>query len=198
MAATKKTKEELLEQQRAIARELLELEGGEAGAVSAATNAEEGNLEGRRGPEDFYVASNTEMVTFIPNHMLQARPKHSESNPGRMQQFFFYKRLTDEKILCFTEGEADFMMKSSHRVILRQLGVSDGSAYSKYIKECGMRSGQRIPRKKAQEILDGAFNAELEAAKGHYREPDPQNIHFDDTVKRHKNARSIIQGFNPS
>lgn len=205
MAAKKKTRAQLeaaaKKAQAALAA--LDLEEGVATAPatkkkSAVAPKADDPLEARRTAEDFQLIPTAENVIFSPNHILMAKQQRNERDPRKLQRFFFYKRLTDDKLLCYTEAEADFMQKSSHKVILRLLGVSDGSAYAKSIRECGVRIGQVIPVKKAQDILNSAWAAELEAAKGHFDEPDPQNIHFDDTVRRHRNAKSIIQGFNPN
>ena len=146
---------------------------------------------------DYDIAKNVQFVSFQPNHSLMGKPDLREQDQ-KPQRLFFYKRLTDDKILIFTEAEASFMMESSHRPILRQIGVSDGRAYWNYLRNCGVRVGERILVTKAQEILNAAMDAEMEAARGNYDDPMPQNVHFDSTVRRHKNAKNIIQGFSPS
>lgn len=192
----KRTREQILAELEALDK----AEGKTPAKKPAPAAAAKGDdpLESRRTAEDFQLISTAENVIFSPNHVLMAKPQRNERDPRKLQRFFFYKRLTDDKLLCYTEAEADFMQKSSHKVILRLLGVSDGSAYAKSIRECGVKVGQVIPVKRAQDILNNAWAAELESAKGHFDDPDPQNIHFDDTVRRHRNAKSIIQGFNPS
>jgi len=119
------------------------------------------------------------MVIFQPNNSLMAEPRLRERDL-LPQRIFFYERSTDGQILVFTEQEADLIgMKSSHRHILKQIGCSDGRAYTKYLRECGVKVGEMIPKSRAREILKGAFNAELEAARGQFSTPQAQNVHFD-------------------
>lgn len=190
-----RSRQEIEESIRAQQRELAALDEPEAGNTEASGGDADG-LDGRES--DFSLSKKSPYVIFSPNHQLMAKPRPNERNPAKRQRYFFYKRLTDDVVLCYTEAEADFMLKSTHKVILRQIGVSDGSAYSKFIRTCGIKPGEQVLRKRAQEVLDGAYKAELEAARGHYVDPDPQNVHFDDTVRRHRNARGIIEGFNPA
>jgi hypothetical protein len=204
MAGTKKTREQLLKaaEKTRKALEALDVEEGVTTPTkkvpTAAPTPEADPLEARRTAEDFQLIPSADNVIFSPNHVLMAKPQRNERDPRKLQRFFFYKRLTDDKVFCWTEAEADLMLKSSHKVILRLIGVSNGTAYSKSIQNCGVKIGQVIPVKRAQEILNAAYEAELESARGNFDDPDPQNVHFDDTVRRHRNAKSIIQGFNPS
>lgn len=127
---------------------------------------------------DFNLNKSSEYVVFRPNHQLMARPQLREVD-GRPQRYFFYKRVTDDRVLCFTEAEAAMQMKGSHKFILRQIGCSDGSAYHKFINTCGVKAGDRITLEKAQEILKGAMDAEIQAANGNFDDPMPNNVHFD-------------------
>lgn len=127
---------------------------------------------------DFNLAKSNEMVIFQPRHPLIAKPGQREQDL-KPQRMFFYKRLDTDQIVCFTEAEAAMQEKGSHRFLLRQVGVSDGSAYWQSIRSCGVKNGQRIPLAQAQKILADAFAAELESARGKYSKPLPQNVHFD-------------------
>jgi len=127
---------------------------------------------------DFTLTGGGGTVRFQPNHSLMARPRRRELD-NQLQRTFFYTRLSDNRMLHFTEQEAAMMMKSSHAMILKQIGCSDGSAYAKYIRECGVKPGQEISREKAQEILKGALEAEIASAKGNFANPQSQHVHFD-------------------
>lgn len=129
---------------------------------------------------DFNIPNASEEVIFQPRHQFMASRKLREQDL-RPQRLFFYKRITDNEIICWDEQYAALMMKSSHRFILQQLGVSDGSAYRKFIDNCGVKPGERVTKLRAREILEGAYQAELAAASGHYANPDPQNVHYDES-----------------
>lgn len=129
-------------------------------------------------------------VVFRPNDPLMGRPELRQVDK-RPQRVFFYKNLQTDEILQYTEAEAARMMTSSWAPILRQLGVGTGEVYRKFIRECGVKVGERIPIERAQQILRDAFNAELEAAKGNYADPDPQNVHFDDSFKTEAQRRAF-------
>lgn len=179
-----------------IDRELQELEGPEETTKKPKEQVTDDALDERN--TDFEpLKRNVEYVLFQPNHQLMGKLELREQDQKR-QRLFFYKRLTDDQILCYTEAEAARMMESSHAPVLRQIGVSDGSAYWSYLKNCGVKPGQRITVQRAQELLTAAQNAEMEAARGHYDDPMSQNVHFDATIRKHKNSRAIIQGFSPN
>lgn len=189
----KEKQEEIARLQREVAQE----QGSVDKDAKTTDDAPSGDpLDGRES--DFDLVKDTRMVTFRPQFgaELMGKPKLREQDQ-KPQRFFFYKRLTDDKEFCYTEAEAALMMQSNHAMILRQLGCSDGTAYWKYIRTCGLKDGQRVPIEKAKEVLRGAYAAERAAAMGNYAEPMAQNIHFDSTVRRHRNAQNIIQGFSP-
>lgn len=128
---------------------------------------------------DFELKKRTEFVIFQPNHGLMGRPRLREQDL-QPQRIFFYERLNEPgRIFPLTEQEAAMMLKSSHAPILKQIGCSDGKTYSEFINNCGVQSGERIPLEQAQKILKDAWDAELEAARGHFANPFPQNVHFD-------------------
>ena len=127
---------------------------------------------------DFTLKKSSKFVTFQPRHELMAKTKLREVD-RKPELIFFYRRMTDDKLLYFSEGEAALMEKSSHRFMLRRLGCGDGAAYAAHIKNSGVKAGERIPIEKAQEILNGALEAELEVAKLNIRVPKAQNVHFD-------------------
>jgi hypothetical protein len=142
---------------------------------------------------DFNLAKDTGMVRFVPRHQLMAKTPRRQQDL-RPQKFFWYKRLTDDQILYFTEGEAAMMMKSSHAPVLRALGVSDGSAYNHFLATCGVKSGQVIPKAQARKIISDALDAELASAQGHYEQPASQTGIIDDSIRNHPNAAGIIAG----
>lgn len=129
---------------------------------------------------EFDLKGESEFVIFRPNHQLMSRPERREQD-GKLQRIFFYQRVTDNKIFAFTEAEAARLRRSSHNVILRQLGVSDGRTYAQFINNCGLKAGEKVSKKKAEEILKGAFDAELKAATGKFANPLDQNVHFDNS-----------------
>lgn len=144
---------------------------------------------------DFDLKKSSGYVIFQPVHQLMGKPDPRQQDL-KPQRIFFYKRLTDDKILTFTEAEIARIVysnpPSSHAFILRQIGVSDGSTYAKFIQNCGVKTGERVTLEKAQEILDGALEAEIAAATGNFAQPDPQNVFYDDSIRRHQNAKGIM------
>lgn len=81
------------------------------------------------------------------------------------------------------EQEAAMQMKGSHRHILEQIGCSDMSAYKKVIAECGLKPDEVVPKEKAQEILNKAMEAEIQAATGHFDTPMDNSVHYiDDSI----------------
>jgi hypothetical protein len=129
---------------------------------------------------DFAIKSDSETVIFQPNHQLMARPA-LRGVDMRPQWVFFYKRLTDNKILCFSEQDAAMMEKSSHRFFLQRIGASDGRTYQLSVRNCGVKPGTVIPKIQAQKILDDAFQAELKTAEGNFVAPKSQNVHYDES-----------------
>lgn len=200
----KKTREELLKAQAKINKELAELEPEKTQPVAPENQIKKepqpapDDLDGRQS--DFDLTKSNSMVSFQPNHQLMAKVERNERDPRKLQRFFWYKRVTDDRIICYTEREAALWRSrgSSVRNILRLIGWSDGRAYSHVIRNCGVRVGQVIRFEQAQKILQDAHDAELKSAEGNIDEPDPQNIHFDDSIRRHANGRNIMQSFNPS
>lgn len=99
----------------------------------------------------------------------------------KRQWRFFYER-PDGSIIDCTEQEAASNIKSSQKFRnFRPIGVSDGQATIDYMMNCGYRAGQMVPIKKAQEIMRGAYEAELEAARknGNTRQPQYNGVIFD-------------------
>ncbi len=91
---------------------------------------------------------------------------------------FFYERQNGEIIAC-NNDEAANLMRSSHKHLIKQVGVSDGTAYSNFLRNSGVKMNQIIPIAQAKELLDGAFKAELEAARGHFERPYYNPVTFD-------------------
>lgn len=149
-----------------------------------------GNDDLSERESDFNLVSDTRFVVFKPNDPLMAQPEMREID-RRPQRVFFYKNLQTDQIMQYTEAEAARMMTSSWAVILRQIGVSDGSAYRNSIRGCGVKVGERIPLERAQKILRDAYDAELTAATGHYADPEPQNVHFDNSFKTEAQRRAF-------
>lgn len=140
------------------------------------------NLDDRES--DFNLNKATENVVFRPNHQLMAKTKLRERDL-MPQLIYFYqdtRYIPEIKINVYNEGDAAFMEKSSHRFFLHPLGCSDGKTYTKTIRGCGVKSGEIIPRERANQILKDAFDAELKAAKKHgYNKPQDQNVKFDNS-----------------
>lgn len=61
-----------------------------------------------------------------------------------------------------------------------------------------LRANMIISVAESKRILQAAWDAEWEIAKGKKDKPVYQNVSFDDTIKQHKNAKSIMDSFNPS
>lgn len=78
------------------------------------------------------------------------------------------------QIIAVSENEAATLNQNKWR----QVGVGDGSHYAKTIQNCGVRKGERIPIERARKIMQDAFDAELQAARGHYERPVLQTYHF--------------------
>lgn len=190
-----KTREQLMADRKKIDDQLRELPPAE---VSDSPPAPGDTLEDRRGAEDFDIRRSNETVLFMPNHNLMARPLPTERDRRKLQKYFWYKRLTDDKIMCYTEAEAALMEKSSHKNVLRRLGTSDGSAYRKSIQSCGVKSGARIPYSQARKILQDAHEAEYNAAMGHIEVPAAQNVHIDESVLRANGGADLARSFNPA
>jgi len=141
--------------------------------------------------ESDFEFKNAEMVIFQPNNSLMAKDRLNERDLTPQKTFFFY-HLKRKKKITYTEAEASLMMKSNHAQFLEQLGCSDGSTYRKYIQNCGVKPGDRIPREKAEEILRKAREAEFEAAKGNFQVPKDNSVHFDPSFPVEQRA-----GFTP-
>jgi hypothetical protein len=111
---------------------------------------------------------------------------------SKPQKVFFYERIIDEgendgtansvkpQIVSLTEEEAALAIKrDSFRQNHRQIGTSDGKAYNQFILDSMPDRNALIPIERAKEILRGAFEAEINVARGHKQEPKYQNIFFD-------------------
>lgn len=59
-----------------------------------------------------------------------------------------------------------------------------------------LRAGMVIPVSEARRVLQEAFDAELEGARGKKEKPVYQHVSIDDTILRHKNSAKIIDGLN--
>lgn len=89
------------------------------------------------------------------------------------QRVFFYQRrdadgdiLEDSPIFACNEQEAAMTGRFS-----KQIGSSDGRAYYETLLRCGVKKGHLIPLSRAKSILQAAFDAELEVARGHKVRP---------------------------
>ena len=91
------------------------------------------------------------------------------------QKTWFYQKPNGEIFAC-QEQEATWSGKK-----FKMIGVSDGNAYVNYLRNCGVATGQVIPVEKSKEIMVGAFNAELEVAKGHFERPKSSEILWGDS-----------------
>lgn len=91
------------------------------------------------------------------------------------QKTWFYQKPDGEIFAC-KEQEATWSGKK-----FKMIGVGDGKVYADYLKKCGVSIGQVITAKRSKEILDGAFKAELEAARGHLERPRASEILWGDS-----------------
>lgn len=100
---------------------------------------------------------------------------------------FFYERVDKQNQIGYIDspdnqaeviavGEQEAAGLKPH--IWKQVGVSDGTAYASTILKCGLSKGTRVPIERAREVLKQAFDAELEAARGHFRTPHKQTYFF--------------------
>lgn len=114
---------------------------------------------------------------------------------------FFYQRkdadgdvIAESEVFACYEQEAGLYGKH-HKLI----AVGDGQAYRKTLIDSGIKPGQVITAAAGRDLLHLAFANELAAAKlsGNRRRPNYQNVHFDDTILRHKNGKQIMDGFVP-
>lgn len=138
------------------------------------------NLDDRES--DFNIAQSSEKVVFRPNHAFwRTRPRERDLKP---QLIYFYRNIGYEPpvVVIYNEQEAAFMEKSSWRYMLKPIGCSDGAAYQKVIRNCGIKPGAVIPREQATDILNDALAAEIAVAKQNgYTSPQDQNVHFDNS-----------------
>lgn len=83
---------------------------------------------------------------------------------------FFYQR-PDGSVFDCREQEAALLEKDLNRRHFRRWGYSDGTAYVAYLKDCGVKVGEKISYERAREIMNAAGEAEKAAAKGNLRVP---------------------------
>jgi len=126
---------------------------------------------------DFNLKDGDEFVIFRPNHGLMAKDRLNEKDLTP-QKTFFYRHLLKNKTYIWTEQEASLMMKSNQAPYFKQIGCSDGSTYKQYIKNCGIKIGEKVSRQQAEKILKEARTAEEEVAKGNLQRPQDQSVHF--------------------
>jgi hypothetical protein len=89
----------------------------------------------------------------------------------RPSRHFFYER-PDGSIIDVSEQEAAIGYKHSQKFrYFKQLGVSNGTASLAFLRACGRKPGEMIPYTEARAIMQQAFAAELESARGHFQAP---------------------------
>lgn len=93
---------------------------------------------------------------------------------NRPEWMWFYQR-PDGSVISLTEKEAYWVGK--HFFLL---GCSDGKTYVKYINE-HVKKEEIISKEDAGRIMQEAFDAELAVAKGKYKRPTFNPVHFDDS-----------------
>lgn len=119
------------------------------------------------------------------------------------KEVFFYERVSDqfsentneyagigigdspqgaEKIFACSEQEAAWLHRNENKGKYRQIGHSDGKTYYDVIKNSGLRPGSRVPIQQVRELLQKAFQAELEVARGKLKEPRLRTVITDGTV----------------
>lgn len=118
---------------------------------------------------------------------------------------FFYERLDKQNQIGYIdspENQAEVIAVGEQEAATmnptkwRQVGVSDGSAYANTILKCGVTKGTRIPIERAREILKTAFDAELEAARGHFRRPIKRTYHFMGASQGTQGAEELASRMN--
>jgi hypothetical protein len=130
--------------------------------------------------DDFELKPSTGFVKFQPNNPLMAK-----SEP-----VFFYEKAG--KTLALVEREAAFLESSSHKHLIKQIGVSDGKTYRKTLLNSGVKAGEIISVERANEIMKKAFEAELEKARGHFRRPIGNHFYGDAGISEDQKI-SIMQ-----
>lgn len=118
-------------------------------------------------------------------------------------KIFFYERIKDnmfgpemkdvfigdspqDPVFACKEQEAAMLHMPQNAGKFRQIGVGDGRAYYQSLANCGVQPGQRIPVEQGRKILQDAFKAELEVARGHHEMPQYEYVHTPDgTVPDH-------------
>lgn len=113
---------------------------------------------------------------------------------------FFFQRVDEDgapigEPFATHELEGEQLLKRLHKRPI-YLGWSDGTEYARILKEEGLIKGKKFPVEKAQQILNKAFKAEFERAKGNKtRRPRPSHAHFDASFFRHNGDPRDVQGF---
>lgn len=120
----------------------------------------------------------------------------------RVGRTFFYQRRNDDgevfgEVFACNPREADLLSRNIHKGHYIQLGVGDGKAFVAYIRNCGVRDGQRIPVPRADEILKGAWEAEFEAAKGKKRQARNDSLYkfIDPSMLKAPNGAATARDF---
>jgi hypothetical protein len=123
--------------------------------------------------------------------------------PERPQKTFFYQRIKHQNfsgyidepednqtnIIAVTENEAAGLKEDKWR----QVGVGNGMAYVRTLQESGVKKGERVTVEKARQIMKDAFNAELEASRGHFQRPILQTYHFMGASPGTQGAEELMQ-----
>jgi hypothetical protein len=112
----------------------------------------------------------------------------------------YYESLKTAKVkeICGTCGGAKFieqMVEEEGKMVKKQHPCDTCKGFGTVEKT--LRSGMVIPVAEAKRVLQEAFDAELEAARGKKDRPVYRNVSFDDTIMRHKNGKNIMDSFNP-
>jgi hypothetical protein len=101
---------------------------------------------------------------------------------------------SDEIFACY-EQEAAALHEGTNKGKFRQIGVGDGKAWFNVIKTSGIKRGERITIERQKEIMKQAFDAELEAARGHKRRPIGIHRHVAGVSADVQNPEELIQSF---
>lgn len=147
--------------------------------------------------------ANTQLASVEPAPPIEYGKLNVIEKP---QTTFFYRRLKDNFASQSSKDIDEITGRQENNIFscyeqqaakldprkFEQIGVSDGTTYVHFIKESGIRAGQLYPITKIREVLNGAFNAELEKAWGNFRRPVYHEGHFGGASEGTRNIEEYI------
>jgi len=145
----------------------------------------------------------------MPNDQLDLADAPEELQFGKLNHiepatkiFFYQHKDADGDIV---EGSDIFACKEQEAGMYgrfhKLIGVGEGKLYRQTIldecKKRGITKNKLVPINIIKEILQMAFDAELNAARGKKSRPKYQNVKWDPSVEMHPNAEEIKRSFVP-